>query len=108
METQSQYAIRNMSTEELVQFINDNIDTFAYPIGEIAEADNEEYWDKVNEYLTGYEFMKLLTSTEKPKKARYVQIDTDSMTIYWYTTKKSIIETPGEETLCEWYECTLD
>ena len=102
------YAINRMTTDELVDFVNDNIDDYQFKYGKIEKIDNEDYWEDLGNYLGGYILMQLLTKYQKPKNAKYVQFDSEQRCIYWYTSKKSIIDTIGEETLCDWYDCSFD
>ena len=102
------YAINKMTTEELVNFVNDNIDTTMFPLGEIKLIEDEEAIGQVANDMGMFEFVKFLRDNPLPKNTKYFQYDQDTKFIYWYTSKKSIIDTIGEETLCDWYDCSFD
>ena len=108
MNQDSIFVINHMNTEELIQFINDNIDDYQFKYGKIVPVDDIEYWENLGEYLGGYMLMDILSRFPRPKNAKYCQYDSEQKRIYWYATKKSIISTVTEETLCELYECSLD
>lgn len=68
----------DMTAEELIEFLNDELDIYSFPLSEIKEVDDDEQWDKIAEKIGGYRMYKALERSIIPGLARWFQYDSEA------------------------------
>ncbi len=98
--------ILKMDIEELIATINGMVDTKLFPLGQIHEIDDEDYWNRISARIGGYEMFRKLTDIPNylTNGIAYFVYDDDEQGMFeFFKDKESIIDYFGIENISENY-----
>lgn len=69
--------VGNMTTQEVIDFINEDSDHNMFPLGKITDIDDDEWWDKIGESLGAHLMLKRLKESDIKPYAKWFYYDED-------------------------------
>ena len=85
---------QDITVEELIERINDNIDIYTYPHSQIHEIDDDKSWDNLGSYVGGSMLVQLLCKGI-PERANWWIYNEDANEIVWFSSKQAILNAFG-------------
>ena len=95
--------VGNMTTQEVIDFINDDTDYNMFPLGKITDVDDDEQWDKIGKSLGGYLMWDRLRKSNVKRHAKWFYYDEDMEEFIFFHCVADLMKHFNFETVVERY-----